>query len=153
MLARWVPALLFTATLALCPSATARVEATSGYTKAQAFSGALRFLRVDRGYDVLEKDADAAYVLFRYPLPGKQPSASGSVEVVETPRGTKIFVQLPRLPVYHETVLRDALLKKLREEYGTPPPKAKPPEEKPPSEKSPGEDEAPKPPEEKTVAP
>jgi hypothetical protein len=144
MRAQGVFRLALAAGLVLSPVATARVEATSGYTKAQAFSGALRFLRVDRGYDVVEKDADAAYVLFRYPLPGKQPSTSGSVEVVETGRGTKIYVQLPRLPEYHEVVLRDALLKKLREEYGAPPPKIKPPagddgSKKPAPEPEPGD--------------
>jgi hypothetical protein len=144
MRARGIGRLALVAGLALCPAASARVEATSGYTKAQAFSGALRFLRVDRGYDVVEKDADAAYVLFRYPLSGKQPSTSGSVEVVETTQGTKIYVQLPRLPEYHEAMLRDALLKKLRDEYGAPPQKTKPPAgeeqpKKPPAEPKPGE--------------
>lgn len=108
----------------LVSKADARVEARSAYTKSQTFNGALRFLRVDKGYDVVEKDPDAAYVLFRYPLDGKA-TANGSVEVVETPSGTKLVVQLPRLPEYHEVVLRDALLKKLRDEYGSPPPAAK----------------------------
>jgi hypothetical protein len=147
MFPRSLEALVLASVLTLCPSATARVEATSGYTKTQAFSGALRFLRVDRGYDVVEKDPDAAYVLFRYPLSGKA-TANGSVEVIESPKGTKIYVQLPRLPEYHETILRDALLKKLREEYGAPPPKVKPPSEKSPADKDPAEGEAPKPPSE-----
>jgi hypothetical protein len=148
MLARGLFAVAVSVGVALCPAAAARVESNSGYAKSQAFNGALRFLRVDRGYDVVEKDADAAYVMFRYPMPGKQPSTSGSVEVVETPEGgTKIYVQLPRLPEYHEVVLRDALLKRLREDYGTPPPpKAKPPAEeapKKPAEPKPGEPAAP----------
>jgi hypothetical protein len=104
--------------------AAARVEAGSAYTKTQTFSAALRYLRVDRGYEVTEKDADAAYLLFRYPLPGTRQSADGSLEVVETSAGVKIYVQLPRLPEYHEAVLRDGLLRKLRDEYGEPPPKA-----------------------------
>jgi hypothetical protein len=71
-------------------------------------------------------------------MPGKQPSSNGSVEVVETPQGTKIYVQLPRLPEYHETVLRDALLKKLRDEYGAPPAREKPPADaEPPKKPSP----------------
>jgi len=143
MLARGLAATFLASTLFVGATADARVEASSSYTKSQAFSGALRFLRVDRGYDVVEKDPEAAYVLFRYPMPGKQPSSSGSVEVVETSQGTKIYVQLPRMPEYHELVLRDALLKKLREEYGAPPPKAKPPAgedpKKPGSEPKPAE--------------
>lgn len=106
--------------------ALARVEGGSSYTKAQTFSGALRLLRVDRGYEIVEKDVEAAYVLFRYPLPGQKMPANGALEVVETPSGVKVFVQLARLPEYHETVLRDALLRKLREDYGPPPPKPAP---------------------------
>ena len=142
MFARGLAAAALAFSTLVCASASGRVEANSGYTKSQAFNGALRFLRVDRGYDVVEKDAEAAYVLFRYPMPGKQASSSGSVELVETSQGTKIFVQLPQLPEYHELVLRDALLKKLREEYGSPPPaKPKPPAEEAP--KKPGADNKP----------
>lgn len=107
-------------------AATGRVEASSSYTKAQTFSGALRFLRVDRGYEVVEKDPEAAYLLFSYPLPGQTKKASGSLEVVETSAGVRIYLQLPRLPEYHEALLRDGLLKKLREEYGEPPKKVPP---------------------------
>lgn len=113
----------------LTASASARVEASSGYSKPQTFSCALRLLRVDRGYEVVEKDQDAAYVLFRYPVSGQKELASGSLEIVETASGVRVFVQLPRLPEYHEALLRDALLRKLREEYG--PPATKAPAEKP----------------------
>ena len=124
MLARMTATGLLLSGFLLASNADGRVEARSGYTKTQTFNGALRFLRVDKGYDVVEKDADAAYVLFRYPLQGKA-TANGSVEIVETSSGTKLVVQLPQLPEYHEVVLRDALLKKLRDEYGSPPPKPK----------------------------
>lgn len=126
-LARRLSLALALACFCLSGPARARVEAGSSYTKAQTFSGALRLLRVDRGYEVVEKDVDAAYVLFRYPLPGQKELANGALEVVETTAGVKVFVQLTRMPAYHETLLRDALLKKLREDYGPPPPKAAPP--------------------------
>lgn len=114
--------------LAAALPAEARVEAGSGYSKAQTFSAALRYLRVDRGYPIVEKDPDAAYLLFQYPVSGRNKSANGSLEVVETSSGVKIYVQLPSLPGYHESVLRDGLLQKLREEYGEPPKKAPPAE-------------------------
>lgn len=120
-------------TLLATRGAAARVEAGSNYTKAQTFSAALRYLRVDRGYEVVEKDPDAAYLLFRYPMAGQRQTANGSLEVVETQAGVRIYVQLPRLPEYHEVVLRDGLLKKLREEYGEsqrPAPDIKPAPEK-----------------------
>lgn len=107
--------------------AGARVEAESGYTKAQTYSGALRYLRVDLGYEVLEKDPDAAYLVFKYLPPGQAKSGStGTLEVVDRGDGVRVFVRLPTMPEYHEVVLRDGLMKKLRDEYGVPPPR-KPP--------------------------
>jgi len=105
--------------------ARARVEADSGYTKLQTYSGALRYLRVDLGYEVVEKDPDAAYLIFRYAPNGQPKSAStGTVEIVATDSRVKLFVQIPRMPEYHERVLRDGLMKKLREEYGSPVPRS-----------------------------
>src|SRR5690348_10057929 len=116
--------------------AGARVEGDSGYSKAQTYSGALRYLRVDLGYEVVEKDPDSAYLLFRYEAPGPQKSESfGTVEVVETGEQVRVFVRIPRMPEYHERMLRDGLLRKLRDEYGPPAPrKPDPPEKKPPGD-------------------
>jgi hypothetical protein len=143
MLRRLLAVALCASASTLSGSAAARVEANSAYSKPQTFSCALRLLRVDRGYEVVEKDQDAAYVLFRYPVSGQKELMSGSLEIVETASGVRVFVQLPRLPEYHEALLRDALLRKLREEYG--PPAAKAPPEKP---KTPPEKEKSKPKEE-----
>lgn len=126
MLRRLLGCALVIAASAFSLTASARVEANSGYSKPQTFSCALRLLRVDRGYEIVEKDQDAAYVLFRYPVAGKKEEASGSLEIVETAQGVRVYVQLPKLPEYHEAILRDALLKKLRDEYGPPAPKAPP---------------------------
>ncbi len=120
----------------LAPGAEARVEADSDYTKAQTYSGALRYLRVDLGYEVVEKDPDAAYLIFRYTQTGqnKRPT-NGTIEVVETRGRVKVLFQIPEMPEYHERVLRDGLLKKLRLEYGAPPPKAPTKEERPESKR------------------
>ena len=73
---------------------------------------------------MVEKDPDAAYLIFRYPTTGQaKDPPTGTVEVVETESRVKVFVQIPRLPEYHARMLRDGLLKKLREEYGVPPPR------------------------------
>ena len=114
-------AIVMVLALGLGGSAEARVTGDSAYTKAQTYSAALRFLRVDRGYEVLERDPDAAYLIFRYEPPG-QPKAptTGTVEVVETGEKVRVFVQIPQMPEYHERVLRDGLLRKLLEEYGAP---------------------------------
>ena len=108
-------------------SAHGRVSAESRYTKAQNYSAALRFLRVDKGFDVVERDEEAAYLIFRYPTPDrKEQSATGTIEVIEIDEGVTIIVNLPQMPQYHERVLSDQLQRKLREEYG--PPKARKPE-------------------------
>ncbi len=134
--------LLFAAAVAVnlfgAEPADARVQAESRYTKAQTFSGALRYLRVDLGYPVVEKDPEAAYLLFEYE--GEQ--RRGSIEVVEHRGEVRIYVQLPKMPRYHEQVLRDGLLRKLRDEYGEPAPKPppKPPKKAKPDAGADGED-------------
>ena len=114
--------------------ATARVGGESEYSKQQTYSGALRYLRVDLGYEITERDPQAAYLIFRYQLPGQtKGSATGTVEIVDANGHVKLFVQIPTMPEYHERVLRDGLVRKLHDEYGDPPPKAPPtpPEKKP----------------------
>lgn len=119
-------------------SASARVTAESQYTKAQNYSAALRFLRVDKGFEVVERDEDAAYLIFRYPTPErKEQNVTGTIEVVELDQRVTLIVKLPQMPQYHERLLSDQLLKKLRDEYGPPPAPKQKPEEKPPAEKKP----------------
>ena len=124
------------AALILCTQrATARVGGACEYSKAQTYSGALRYLRVDLGYEVTERDPDAAYLIFRYQLPGQgKATATGTVEIVDADGHVKLFVQIPTMPEYHERVLRDGLVKKLHDEYGEPP---QPPRKAPPAEKKP----------------
>jgi hypothetical protein len=120
-------ALLPLAALFSTRGAAARVEADSDYSKAQTFNAAFRYVRVDLGYEVVEKDPDVGYLLFRYEPPGrKNAPTNGSIEVIESKERVKVVVQLPQMPTYHETTLRDGLMKKLRTEYGEPPKKKKP---------------------------
>ncbi len=103
--------------------AEARVEGDSPYTEAQTFNAALRYVRVDLGYEVVEKDADAGYLLFKYVPTGEKRATDGSFQIIKVRDNVKVFVQLPKMPEYHEVVLRDGLMKKLRDEYGAPPPR------------------------------
>lgn len=112
-------------------TAEARVEDSSAYSKAQTFSGALRYLRVDLGYEIVEKDPDAAYLLFKYVPSGQREPTNGSIEIVQSEGRVKVFVQLPRMPEYHERMLSTGLAKKLKAEYGEPPAPAKKPTKKP----------------------
>ena len=131
-----------TSALLFSPGASARAEAEARYSKAQAYSAALRYLRVDLGYDVTEKDPEAAYLIFKYEVPGKpQQASTGTLEIVDGTDLVRIYVKLAKLPEYHERVLRDGLLRKLREEYGAPPAKKPEPPKKPaPPEEKPAED-------------
>ncbi len=119
---RWTPlvsfAALLTAVLCVSPPAAASATAQLSYTRLQVYSGALRFLRIDLGYEITEKDADAAYLLFKYPSADQQRSSFGAFEIIETEAGIRLSVKLPKMPSYHEDVLRDELLRKLRDDYG-----------------------------------
>lgn len=103
--------------------ATASVDTQSGYTKHQTYNGALRYLRVDLGYEVTEKDPEAAYLLFRFFSAGKKTATNGSIEIVEQRDSVRLYVRVPDLPRYQEELLSEGLVRKLREEYGEPPPR------------------------------
>lgn len=116
------------ASLLVGRAASAEVEADSRYSKAQTYSAALRYLRVDLGYEVTEKDPDSAYLLFRYLPPGQpKEGCTGAVEIVDAGDHVRVFVRIPRMPEYHAVVLRDGLMHKLRDEYGPPAPRTPPP--------------------------
>jgi hypothetical protein len=97
-------------------AATLRVELP--YTRQQVFSCALRYLRVELGSEITEKDAEAAYLLFLYQAADARGTSPGAVEMVERGASTTLVVRLPRLPAYHETLLKDGLVRKLQEDYG-----------------------------------
>jgi hypothetical protein len=124
-------ALLALASFGVERRAAARAEAEVAYTREQAFSAALRYLRVDLAYEVTEKDADAAYLLFNFATPElAKKTARGSIEVVQRQKTVRVLVTLPDLPNYREEVLKRGLLDKLRAEYGEPS-EAEPPPKKP----------------------
>lgn len=123
--AAWTVALLLL--LGLARSAGAVVETRSGYTKVQTYNAALRYLRVDLGYEVTEKDATAAYLLFKFVPEGRKLATNGAIEIVEQHEGVRLYVRLPEMPRYHEELLSDGLVRKLRDEYGEPPHHEEPP--------------------------
>lgn len=127
------------ASLTLAVIAEARTETTIQYTKTQVYSAALRYLRVDLGFPVTERDSDAAYLLFEHPAQVRGEAAvRGAIELVETPRGLRLFISVPQLPAYQEDVFKRGLLSKLQGELGKPVTKSKAPT-KPGSE---GQDKA-----------
>ena len=122
----------------------AKVEGVSLYTLGQTFGAALRMLRVDLGLEVLEKDPDASYLLFRYRLvEDPKRIVDGAIELVDLTNRVKIIIKIPQLPESHERLLRDRLVKKLRDDYGEPPKRTEPPK---PTEPPPKPTEPSKPP-------
>lgn len=123
----------------------ARVEESLSYTKQQSYNAALRFLRVDRGYKLIEKDDDSGYLLFEYPIQGSEDVTNGSIEIIERKDGVAMVVQLPQMPRYHEKMVMSSLLKKLQADYGAPPAarKAPPKEEEPTEDEKPEKDHSP----------
>jgi hypothetical protein len=102
-------------------SAAASSEARSDYTKVQTYNAALRYLRVDLSYEITEKDAQAAYLLFLFVPEGQKKQMRGAIEIVERQDSVRVYVRLPELPHYQEEMLSDGLFRKLRDEYGDPP--------------------------------
>lgn len=126
--------------LVLCSGiAEARSEKTLAYQRDPAFQTAVRFLRVDAKLKVIEKDADAGYVLFEYTEEKKV--FRGSLEVIETVKDnrklTRFVITIEDRPSWVEIELLTNLERKLRAELGTPSPAPSPKKAEPPSDKAP----------------
>ena len=112
--------------LALPSVGAARTDRELTYRENEIWHSAIRFLRVDSGFKILEKDKGAGYVLFEYK--DGQSKHVASLEMVRTARDNKLFVrarlQIENQPRYVEAVLIDRFVRKLKDEYGDPPPAA-----------------------------
>jgi hypothetical protein len=117
----------------------ARVEARSAlvvpYPIADVWPATVRFLRVDQGYAIKEKDEPAGYLLFE--LVEAKRSYRAALELVRTNDGdgrvaTQIVCTMNDLPHRYETTLLDKLSAKVRDERGPPPPA---PRKAPPKDK------------------
>lgn len=122
--------------------AWARAEKTLAYTRDVAWPAAVRFIRVDEGLKIIEKDPDAGYVLFEIKEEGK--TFRGSLEVmtvvVDGRTLVKFVMQIDERPSWVEVAMLTRLERKLRSELGTPAP---PPSKKPKPDDKPKEDEKP----------
>jgi hypothetical protein len=132
---------LATALLLLLPlarPAQARSTAVLSYPLTDVWSTAVRFVRVDRGYTVREKDEESGYILFDMTEGAKTYKASLELIRATDDQGrdaTRAAFSIPDLPRHFETMLLDKLSTKVREERGSPAPpvpKRPPGEEKPP---------------------
>jgi hypothetical protein len=122
--------LIFFAVLAatswLAPTVVwARTTEIASYPIPDVWPAAVRFLRVDRGFPVREKDESAGYILFDY-TDGPKP-CKGSMELIrasdsEGRDATRIAISIPDLPRRYERMLLDKLVAKLSDDHGPPAP-------------------------------
>jgi hypothetical protein len=141
------PRLLLAALLLALAAGPARARSASilPYPVAEVWSSGVRFVRVDRGYTLREKDQASGYILFELSEGGK--SYKGALELVRATDedgrdATRASFSLPDLPRHWEAMLLDKLAAKVREERGPPAP---PPPRKKPEERRPIDAAAPEP--------
>jgi hypothetical protein len=116
--------------------AAARSEKTLAYPRDQAWPAAVRFLAVDERLRVLEKDADAGYVLFELRDEGKL--FRGALEVISLVEGGRPVIRfvlaIEDRPSWLEAAMLGRLERKLRLELGSPAPAPSPRPKEPPKD-------------------
>ncbi len=130
---------------ALATPAAARSEKTLAYTRDQAWTTAVRFVRVDERLAVSDKDEGAGYILFELVDDGKK--FRGSLEVISVVidgrPAVRFVVAIEDRPSYVELGMLMRLEKKLKLELGAPAPTpTKPMPPVPPVPPAPGPPEA-----------
>jgi hypothetical protein len=111
--------------------ADAKSTYESRYGYERTWNAALRFVRVDSGWKILEKDEASGYLLFDYRSAESTKGTPGSFELVRghgSDDPVSVLAQLPQMPRYHEQVLLDGLAAKMRREYGDEPERKRPSE-------------------------
>jgi hypothetical protein len=114
-----------TAVILTGPGAEAKSAYDSPYGYDRTWNAATRLVRVDMGLKVTEKDDASGYLLFEYhSAEGGSKTSPGSIELVRSAdpiAAVHVIVQLPSMPRYHEQVLLDGLVRKMKDDYGEPP--------------------------------
>lgn len=118
-----------TLALAVPPAAEARTAKTFAYPADKVFAASVRFLRVDEDAAIVDKDADAGYVIFETVANGK--TYRGALEVIAADKDGRpqvtIVITLTDRPDYLEATMLERLRRKLRAELGDEPPAPPPP--------------------------
>jgi len=118
--------------------AHARRSVDLPYRLEQVWSTAVRLVRVDYGFEIIDRDSESGYLLFEYRSGERK--VPGSIEVVRRDDregfATHVIVGVPAMPAYVERMMLDKLRKKIEDEHGLPP-KRRPQE--PPTETNPDE--------------
>jgi hypothetical protein len=117
--------------------ASAESAKTVAWTPAQVFPTAVRFLRIDEGLAVVEKDPDAGYILFD--LTEENHTFRGALEFVAVDDhgqdSVRLVLRIQDRPEYMEVAMLERLEHKLRRELGSPKPVPRPaPKPAPPAD-------------------
>jgi hypothetical protein len=109
--------------LLLSGVAEASISKELTYSESIVWRCAVRFIRVDKGFRILEKDKDTGYVLFEFTDSGR--TTNGALEVLKVVRNDREYVRvqlnLQGQPKYVESLLFNKLERKLKNEYGIAP--------------------------------
>lgn len=115
---------LLAALIFLPRAADAKAQGELAYRIDEAFSTAMRYVRVDRGCKITDKDPDAAFIMFECPLDGQKISRGG-IEIfrAQTKGRESVRLSVTMADESHGVELRvlELIERKLREERGTPP--------------------------------
>jgi hypothetical protein len=126
------PYLAFAAFFAAGPSAAwARNEKLLGYSPSSVWSPLVRFVRVDENLKIVDKDAEAGYLIFE--LRQDKKVFRGTLEVIAASKdyGARVIIDIADRPSYVELAMLERLERKLIAELGPAPSPPKPPERKP----------------------
>ncbi len=120
---RSLPFIAITLSILFVRPAFGRSHRDLAYQRTIIWNSVVRLLRVDLGFDLVERDQEAGYVLFRY-VEGPR-SHPGSLELVDRSlpdgrQGVRVVVSVPAMPTYIEQHIIDRLRRKLLEEIGPP---------------------------------
>jgi hypothetical protein len=124
--------------IAAAPLALLQTKRTLSYPYEHVWPASIRYLRVDRGFKITDKDEEAGYIMFEFTTDAGE-AGSGALELVgtEDPAGrpsTSLAAMTNGGPSYLSNSLLDGVAAKVRDERGPPaaPPKKAPPEPPPP---------------------
>ncbi|MEM9490611.1 MAG: hypothetical protein AAGC55_15805 [Myxococcota bacterium] len=103
--------------------ASAKSQRVVSYSFEQVWPTALRFLRIDEGLEIIERDAEAGYVMFELSEENKR--FRGALELVrvtddEGRSAVRLLLRIEDRPSYMELGILSRLERKLREELGAP---------------------------------
>lgn len=106
------------------------------YPLEQVWPASIRYIRVDRGYTITDRDPDIGFVLFSIPL-GPEQTARGSLEFVRTLDASgrpsvDVLVSTDGGPTHLPFTLLEGIADKVRRERGQPAPPP-PPTPSPPT--------------------